>query len=188
MIFSILLLVISLNIDSLGAGLVYGMQRKYIPRIYQYAICILSIIYSGASLLVGHFMSNNLSYNFGKYLGICILFCMGIYSLFRAFDTKNNSSTTKLSESNNATLSESLILGFALSLDSIGAGISFCLLGCGIMLLPFAIGLGQLLFLNWGLLIGNKINNKDQPKLINSKIMSSIPGIILIILALLRLK
>lgn len=205
MLFNIALLVISLNMDSLGAGLVYGMQKRYIPKSLRLLICALSIIYSGTSLFIGKLMSSHLGYTFGKVLGIIILLCMGIYSLLRALNSHDSTRvnknlsfdikpmgltitiTKKTSEKSDVVgLVEALLLGFALSIDSIGASISFCLMGCGVMLLPFAIGLGQLLFLDIGLACGKKINGSITNKTL-SKSISLLPGLILILLALLRL-
>lgn len=205
MLFSIALLVISLNMDSLGAGLVYGMQKRHIPTHLKLLLCALSIIYSGFSLFIGRLMSTHLNYTFGKYLGIIILLSMGIYSLRRAIHPNVSSNTTKnmslnikpmgltititkknLEKSDVVKLPEALLLGFALSIDAIGASISFCLIGCGVWLLPAAIGLCQLIFLDLGLLFGKKISNTISNVPL-SKTISILPGLILITLALLRL-
>ena len=185
MILTIVLLIISINLDSLGAGLVYGMQQKYFSHPLRFLICALSIIYSGASIILGQIMSTYMDYTLGKYLGITILLLMGIYSILRSLFS-SNSSTPCNTSSTIVRFWEAILLGFALSLDSIGASISFCLLGYGIMLLPFAIGLCQLLFLNIGLTCGQKISASISDTHL-SKIISIIPGIILITLALLRL-
>lgn len=205
MLFSIALLVISLNMDSLGAGLVYGMQKRHIPTHLKLLLCSLSIIYSGLSLFIGRLMSSHLSYTFGKYLGIIILLSMGIYSLRRAIHPNPSSNTNKnmsldikpmgltititkknLEKSDVVKLPEALLLGFALSIDAIGASISFCLIGCAVWLLPAAIGLCQLIFLDLGLLFGKKISSTISNVPL-SKTISILPGLILITLALLRL-
>ena len=78
-----------------------------------------------------------------------------------------------------------IFLSFALSIDSMGAGIGFSLMGLNSFYIPFFIGLGQLLFLELGLFIGQKIVNYN--KLISTKTISILPGILLILLALLRI-
>lgn len=185
MIFAIILLVISLNLDSLGAGLVYGMQQKYFPHTLRFLICALSILYSGISLVLGQIMSRHLNCTFGKYLGIVILLLMGIYSLLRAIFS-SDSPTYCSNKSTTVGLGEALLIGLALSLDAMGASISFSLIGCGIMLLPFAIGLCQLLFLDIGIACGQKISASITDTHLTT-VISILPGAILIILALLRL-
>lgn len=181
-ILSILLLVISLNLDSLGVGIIYGMRKMHISKICKSAICFSSIFYSSISIFIGTSLSNYISDEFGKYLGVCILIAIGISSILKAL-CNNSSSNTSIKTS--LTLTEALFLSFALSIDSIGAGIGFSLIGQNSFFIPLFIGIGQLLFLELGLLLGARIINQN--KLLNNKIISILPGILLILLALLRI-
>ena len=182
MIFSILLLVISLNLDSLGVGFIYGMRKLHISNLCKAVICLSSIIYSSISILIGSSLSNHISNEFGKILGVIILIIIGLCSIIKALRENPSSATNS---NTNLTLIESLLISFALSIDSIGAGIGFSLMGLNSFTIPFLIGFGQLLFLELGLLFGTKTIHFE--KFINTKIISILPGILLILLALLRL-
>ncbi len=76
-------------------------------------------------------------------------------------------------------LKESFLLGFALSIDSIGVGIGCALSGFYSYLIPFAIGIFQFLFI-WisCLYSGNRFNKISRN---NKKLFSIIPGVLLII-------
>ena len=215
MFFSIILLVISVNLDALGVGLVYGIKKIHIPLSYKTLICIFSVLYSGISIFIGNSLSHHVSDTFGKYLGIGILVSLGIYSIFKAIYPKKpssrqsleneslfkiilkplgisvhvvrNSPSIDIDNSGKIDLGEAILLSLALSVDSFGVGLGFSLLGCNILFIPFIIGLCQLIFLNIGLLLGNKVSNLTYNKFINAKTISILPGILLIILALFRL-
>lgn len=79
---------------------------------------------------------------------------------------------------------ESLLLGLALSVDSIGVGIGTALTGFYSSVTPFTIGICQFIFLGSGLMIGKKIANHIK---FGQKYIALLPGILLISLAILRL-
>ena len=180
MVVSILLLVISLNLDSLGVGFIYGMQKLRISNLCKAIICLSSVVYSSISIFIGSSLKNHINAELGKYLVVCILVIIGLCTIFKACRQKTQSDIK-----NNLTLAEAFFLSFALSIDSIGAGIGFSLIGLNLFFIPFLIGLGQLLFLELGFFIGYKI--VDSNKLINTKFIAILPGILLILLALTRL-
>lgn len=61
--------------------------------------------------------------------------------------------------SNNIDYKEALFLGIALSLDTIGIGVSSSMLEIDYLFLPLCISVFQLLFLSLGNLLGKKIKN-----------------------------
>ena len=215
MFLSVLLLAISVNLDALGVGLVYGIKKIHIPLSYKTLICIFSVLYSAISIFIGNSLSHHISDTFGKYLGIGILFGLGIYSIFKAIypkkpsrsqsfeneslfkiilrplgitiDVVKNSPSIDIDNSGKIDLGEAILLSLALSVDSFGVGLGFSLLGCNVLFIPIVIGLCQLIFLNVGLLLGNKVSNLTYNKFINAKTISILPGILLILLAIFRL-
>ena len=72
---------------------------------------------------------------------------------------------------------ESLLLGTALSIDALGAGIGSSFLGMGRWYVPLAIGIFQLLFLCAGLFVGKYCKKNISLK---EEYMSVISGVILI--------
>ncbi len=211
-----MILAISLSIDSLGVGLVYGIRKIKIPLFPKLIICLFSIIYSGIALTLGKTLSGVLSPGISKLIGVIILTLMGIWIIFQALlknqntDVHNESSANRnetllkiaikslgitiqiirnpedidMDKSGTIDVVESLLLGFALSVDAIGVGIGSALAGFHSMFIPLAVGLSQLIFLYTGLYLGTKAAVFDR---INKKLFSVLPGILLISLAFLRL-
>ncbi len=214
MTFTILLLAVSLSTDALGVGTVYGLRRIKIPLGSKLFICFFSIVYSAIAQALGKTLSNILSKDLSSFIGVGILFFMGIWIILQSIMKKNDSPCKKeftktgtllkiaikslgitiqvirnpievdFDKSGTIDLRESILLGFALSLDAIGVGIGSSLAGYQSILIPFAVGLFQLIFLYTGLFIGNKITAY---KRINKKIISIIPGILLMALGISRL-
>lgn len=101
---------------------------------------------------------------------------------------KNNVSEADIDRSGIIDIKEALLLGFALSVDSLGAGIGFALSGLTAFYIPFCVGLFQLAFLSCGLGFGAFCEKKRHAR---SKYADSvtqiIPGVLLILLAGIRL-
>jgi putative sporulation protein YtaF len=214
MTLTIILLAVSLSTDALGVGTVYGLRRIQIPLASKLFICFFSIIYSAIAQALGKTLSNILSKDLSGFIGVGILIFMGIWITIQSI-LGNNEPTRKkeflktgtlleiaikslgitiqiirnpievdFDKSGTIDLRESLLLGFALSLDAIGVGIGSSLAGCHSVLIPFVVGLFQLIFLYAGLFLGNRITSYGR---VNKKIISIIPGILLIALGVSRL-
>jgi putative sporulation protein YtaF len=209
MIFSLIVLAISLSLDALGVGLVYGLKKVEIPFPSKLVICFFSIIYAGLAIIVGKAFSYVLPPIFAKALGITILSFMGIWIIVQALlkDAAEKSTEPTLwqvaikslgitiqvirnpmefdiDKSGAIDTPESLLLGLALSVDAIGVGIGSALTGFYSPAIPFAVGIFQLIFLYIGTFLGQKFTLLQQ---MNQKILSLVPGILLIFLAIIRL-
>ncbi|HOJ77505.1 MAG TPA: sporulation membrane protein YtaF [Bacillota bacterium] len=79
---------------------------------------------------------------------------------------------------------ESLMLGLALSLDAIGVSFGSAMIGFRSFSIPLLIGIFQLLFLNLGTTLAQKINLQNR---LSQQLLSMLPGFLLIVLALLKL-
>ena len=219
MIFSIIVLSISLSIDALGVGIVYGLRRIHIPLIPKFIICIFSILYSGAALILGKSLSHLLPIGSSKLIGMLILIIMGIWIILQAVLKKEQediiTNTTYITEKSDITLfkiaikslgitveiirnpangdidksgvidiKESILLGLALSVDAIGVGIGSALAGFQSFLIPLAVGLFQMSFLYIGTFSGEKFALFSK---VNKRILSILPGILLVCVALIRI-
>jgi len=218
MLFSITLLSISLSLDALGVGIAYGTKNIKVPLLSKIIICMFSILYSGAALIVGNSLSNFLSPLAAKVIGISILAVMGIWITIQALlkgneqpdvnrkiDAQNEGPLFKVAikslgitiqviknpvegdidRSGVIDISESFLLGLALSVDAIGVGVGSALAGFHSLSIPFAVGLFQLLFLYIGTYLGGKVL---LIKGVNKRLLSLLPGILLIFLALIRIR
>jgi putative sporulation protein YtaF len=209
MIISIMILAISLSLDALGVGLVYGLKKVKIPFLSKLIICLFSIVYAGLALIIGKSLSHILPPIFAKLLGISILVLMGLWIIIQALlkDASNHSMNDTLwqvgirslgitiqvirnpmefdvDKSGAIDIPESLLLGLALSVDAIGVGIGSGLTGFYSPLIPFAIGFCQMICLYFGTYLGEKVNLFGH---IDEKLLSLLPGILLIFLAIIRI-
>lgn len=217
MFLSYITLSTSLSIDALGVGLAYGINRVRIPIRSKLIICFFSIIYSGISLFLGKSLAKIIPPSVSGYLGVVILFAMGITLVTKVIlNNKDESSINSDSNNEDKTLYkavvrslgitiqiiknpmkgdidksgtidvlESIMLGLALSVDSIGVGIGSALLGFYSIGIPLCVGIFQLMFLSFGLYIGDKLNRR---KNVNKDALELLPGMLLICLALARIK
>lgn len=213
---SIILLAVSLSLDALGVGLTYGLRKIKVPLSSKLIICFFSILYAGAALLAGRSLSTIISPDISKLIGVIILLGMGIWIILQALFKKDNGSlpaddyigkertllkivikslgiTIKviknpgegdLDKSGTIEISESILLGLALSVDAIGVALGSALAGFHSMFIPFAVGLCQLIFLYTGTFLGERFSLVQK---INKRFVSAFPGILLIILALIRI-
>lgn len=78
MLFSIVILAISLSLDALGVGIVYGFRRVKIPFGSKLIICLFSILYSGLAIIIGKSLSTLIP-QFAKLCGVTILILMGLW-------------------------------------------------------------------------------------------------------------
>lgn len=112
-----------------------------------------------------------------------------IYSFFIKFlgitiKIIKNPSYSDLDKSNTIDSKEALFLGLALSLDSFCIGIGFSMISVYSLFFPFFISFFQLIFLNLGIFLGNKLYNF---KKIPDNIWSIVSGILLVIIGIVKL-
>lgn len=216
MIFSITILAISLSLDALGVGLVYGLRQIRIPLGPKLVICLFSILYSALALAIGKSLAAVLPAGGAKLLGVAILTLMGIWIILQALLRKSddesearpavqgsktlfkwaikslgitiqivkNPTRGDIDASGTIDILEALLLGLALSVDAIGVGIGSALTGFHSMIIPLVIGLFQLGFLYIGTTLGEKVAAFGK---LNKKVLSLVPGFLLISLAILRI-
>ncbi len=216
MAITIIVLAISLSIDSLGVGLVYGFRKISIPLFPKLLICLFSIIYSAVALTLGKTLSNILSPSVSKLIGVVILTLMGIWIIFQAL-TKNHDEGVHNSNirNKNETLLKIAIKSLGITIQvirnpenidmdrsgTIDIGEAL-LLGFALSLDAIGVGIGSALagfhsmFIPFAvgfsqlifLYTGLFIGKKASVfDKINKKLFSVLPGVLLISLAILRL-
>ncbi len=213
MIFGILILAISLSIDSLGIGVAYGVREIKIPLNAKIIISILSFTFTSISIFFGGLVVKILPPVAAKSFGIIILMLMGVWIIYQALHEKetekkppdeektilnilikslgisikiiHHPETCDMNKSSTIDPFEALYLGTALSIDSFGAGIGSAAVGLNSIFIPVAVALCQLIFLCTGLFIGKKIAVSKMIK-VNNNIWSIISGSLLIVLGILR--
>lgn len=179
-IFEIFLLVTALSIDAFAAGFAYGVSRTRIPFS---SLCILTSISSlilAFSLLTGNLLTGLLMPQQTCHISFIILLLLGIAKLF---DHSCCDQADKADKDRDKLLSpvEAVSLGFALSIDSLAAGIGALLPPSHIPAAIVASFFMGLLAILGGSFLGKKISCHVQ------KNLCWISGVLLIFLAFLKL-
>ena len=206
----IILIAISLSIDALGVGFVYGIRRIFLPCTPKIIISSISALITLFALMIGSQLSRILPTSIAKIIGVIILLAMGVYLI--AQSRKKNIKPDKIikpkktlpykiiirflrltiiyepqsadiNNSKKIEFTEAICIGITLSLDSLINGIGFSILGFNNLFLPLITAFCQYLFLTIGSFCGKKIVIKkpDTSKFI------TVSGIILVFIALTRL-
>lgn len=180
MLINTFLLALSSSIDSLGIGITYGFKKIKLSRFSKIILFILSIIITSFSGLIGYILENTLSTNVCEFIGSSILLCMGIFIIIQ---TNDKEFSFDFDNSNDISYKEALLLGFALSLDSLCIGIGGSTIGINVYIFSILIAILQYLFLNIGIYLGIHLINFIK---IPQSIWSKISGIILILIGLFK--
>lgn len=207
--YSFVLLALAVSLDSFGAGLTYGMKSIKIPFRSIMIIAICSAVTFLLSMLLGFTLEQFITKKTGEVLGGLILLGIGVYSLWQVFlpEKENIKKEPKnivlfeikslgivihilkkpvmadIDKSGSITGWEAVLLGIALSLDAFGAGIGAALIDLSPLLTTTSIAVMSALFLWGGMALGFYFFNKTNWM----KRLSILPGILLIVMGLLRM-
>ncbi len=202
----ILLLVLSVSIDSFLASISYGSSKIKIPLTSALIIDIISSSMLGFSLLVGSFLQDFIPTNIAKLFSFVILFILGLYRLFEGLlksYIKNKSKDSSLlkfklfdfnfvlqvyadeikadfDKSKVLSYKEAVYLSVALSLDSLAVGFGSSLIVINyiqVFIISIILGLAVILL---GAHIGKRLVESINLNL------AWLSGMMLIILAFLR--
>ena len=177
MLIVLLILAIVLNFDALSIGISYGMRGIRVPLPSLMFLSASSVVYAALAETAGSVFLAHIP--FASHIGAIILLIIGILTLRSAF---YEGSDYDFDRSKTIDMAEGAALALALSLDAVGA--AFSLASCTPLVFPFLIGLCQFLFL----LIGKKAGaHLDSCTECSARALHLISGVILILLALLRL-
>lgn len=182
-LFQIVLISISLSVDALGIGVSYKMKGIRFPWYIVLWIGGINAFVMWLSLRIGGWLMEYFPLDIARILGGAVLIWMGTVFLRKSIYGRENTSYDK-DGSRDINLWEGLLLGAALSADSISAGLALCGLRFSAVAAPIGVGIAQSLFLSAGIGIGQIpcLNKKlDQKK---SGIFS---GLLLVLMGLVRI-
>lgn len=217
MFFSLLVLSMSLSIDSLFLGLAYGASKTKISFPAKIVICLCSVAYAAIALLIGHWFSLFVPEGICKIAGAALLGIIGTMMIARSFGYHHtdvpepvieppkavkrrktfeivvssikvtihitqNPKKADRDNSGDIDWKEALLIGSALSIDSLSVGIGSALIGLSSWYLAFLIGICQLIFLNMGLYLTKFTGFLFK----NEKRSMQATGVFLIVLGIIR--
>lgn len=182
MILYIILMSISLSIDALGIGICYRLKGVSISFGTKVIMGAVSAIIMMGSLLLGTGLNQILPPTVSKIVGVSTLVLIGVAfmrnSLFGGEDT-----TYDLDHSRNIEAMEGVLLAFALSADSIGAGVAAASTGLSSLSIAIFIGIMQICFLCIGDLL---VEHVKFIRKMDSKVSGLFSGILLVVIGVLR--
>lgn len=182
MLLQIIVISISLSIDALGIGIAYPLRGVKIGALAKTIIGLISCGVMFVSIIVGKQMTKYIPADVMMIIGTSILILMGVIYIRNSLFSDEEASYD-LDESKKIDLFEAVILGFALSADSLSAGIAVVAIGMQSTLIPLVVGLTQVGFLTVGNLLIVKFS---RIKKMNSKVCGVFSGALLILIAILR--
>ncbi len=212
MLLSLIILALSVSIDSFGIGITYGIRNTKISKNAKVILFMISIFMTSMSISFGTFLSEFFSENMTKWIGSCFLIMMGLWIIYQALGPKKdeyivenasptiyqfmirflgitvqiirNPISSDLDHSQKIDWKEAIYLGICLSIDSICIGICSSMIGYHSFVFPILVASFQLAFLSCGRLLGEKIACVSH---IPENIWSTLSGVLLICIAVSRL-
>ncbi len=209
----VLLLAVSLSMDALGIGVSYGLRGIRTPWPAKIVLCITSMLVMSAAVALGSGILLFLSEEAARWIGAGMLVLLGIFIVIQGLSSKGkkerprkekretvwnialksfgvtikiirNPASCDFDGSSHIDVFEAVYLGAALSVDSFGAGVSSAVSGMHSAAVPLTAGAVQLLFLCAGLFLGRRLKRLAKA---DSRVFVVLSGVLLIVLALLRL-
>lgn len=200
MFFLIIILALSVSIDSFGIGITYGIRNTSINNSAKIILLITSFVFACVSIIFGNFFFAFFPNSIINIISCLLLIFMGIFIIYetyhnfsKTYENKTiditmqiikNPINSDLNNSNIIEKNEAIYLALALSLDSICVGISSSSFGLSALIFPILVPIFQLLFINIGIFLGKKIIISNSVSL---KFWNFLSGILLIFIGFLRI-
>ena len=196
----LILLATAISIDGFSVGITYGLRRIKIGLLQLFIISGISTIGIYLTGYLGIGISRYLNKYIAQCLGSFIIICIGIWVIFSTYlnckkkddlifslKIKSLEIIIKILEKpevadfdNSGIINnyEALILGLALALDAMAAGLGTGLTGFSNNLIPFVIGFTNFMFVSCGYVIGKKAG------MILPDFFDYLPGLFLVFLGI----
>lgn len=207
----VLLLGVAVSLDSFAAGISYGIKGITLPGRSLSIIGLVTAICTGLAMLLAGLLGDSINTHIAVAIGALLLVGLGLFSLFQEYLTKDISpyepaeglsvgqltfsigrlvvtimirpETADLDKSLSIGPVEAILLGLALGVDNMVATFGAALMGSLPWYTPLVMGIIQILFIAAGSWASSRFMT-DSIK----KHCPYLPGTILILLGLLRLR
>ena len=209
-LFYVLLLAFAVSIDGFVAGIAYGLKNIRMPITSLLIVCMTTIVCVGAAMGTAYVLGTFINTQLATLLGALVLILIGLFTLFQEYLLKDANDCIR----NGATISpkltfsigrivinimadpekadidhsqlisplEALFLGLALGVDNMVATFAAALIEPLPLYTPVLMGLIQILVIAAGIYTSKRFVTDNF-----KKSFSYLPGIILIMLGLIRL-
>ncbi|MDR3585877.1 MAG: hypothetical protein P4L59_11220 [Desulfosporosinus sp.] len=164
------------NLDNLGIGISYGLQKIRIPFFSNLLIAIMSLIATIFAMVMGTFLSK--VFPFANLIGSLLLIAIGLWISFGSLlqknifpliykrskilrvilDTLSDSSKADRNANGVISINEAVFLGISLSLNCIVTGLGAGLSGLSLIPVTASVFLFSLLTISIGYVLGNRAN------------------------------
>lgn len=210
-VFTLLLFALALNLDALGTGMSYGMRGIKLPIASVLIISGMSMAAVVLSMGAGKVVSSLVSPVFAQRLGGTLLLLVGLWVLAQSLlerkrEPEEEEDSPKrimqirirtlglvvqvmrephradLDSSGTISSREALLLGTALAMDALAAGMAVSMLGFSIWSTALVVGLGHVALTYLGLYSGTCLCSRSFARQV-----AALPGCILIALGLLKM-
>lgn len=142
----IILLGLSVSIDSWAIGAAYNADDIRIPWLTKFIVAVISAVTSMAAVLLGNGLGRYINVAYIQMTGGLVLFLIGVKSLWGVYthrEEKNyDTDASKIIEP-----LEGVILGGVLASDSFSGGLSLCAMGNTAYAFPVVVGVLTYVFL-----------------------------------------
>lgn len=180
--FNMVVISVSLSIDALGIGIAYQLKNVKITLLAKLIIGGMSSIVMYIALKIGEYAAMWMPSDVVKILGVSLLLLIGVIFIRNGI-YGNKEATYDFNKSANIEPIEAVVLGIALSMDTISAGVAVSAIGLCHNAIPIMVGIMQIVFLT----VGQRIVGKSTLlQSVNSRLCGIFSGGILILMAILR--
>ena len=144
---ALILLSVSLSMDSLGIGISYGIRKIKVPWSAKLIICVISVIFTAIAVTLGNIILIVVPQKAAEIIGSLMLAFLGLFIILSALLPKREKKTKSsrsivlkplgitikiiknpvscdFDKSKHIDIIEAIYLGTALSIDSFAAGVS----------------------------------------------------------------
>lgn len=208
MIFLVIMLSVLMSIDAMAVGVAYGIKQVRIPLGSKLIIGCCSAVCGYISMLAGNLLAQVLPEAVGKWVGSGILFFLGIWFLIQNLrpcaEVKTKKTLAELAikslgititivrnpilcdmdQSGSIDRKESVVVGSALAMDILGAGLGLGIAKVSGWYMPLMVGFCQILFLYMGLFFGDHLGKVTKRF---EAVTGILPGIIMISISIAKL-
>ncbi len=200
-VLSVIFLAVAVSFDALAIGITYGMNRITIALWPKVVLSLVSGCSVFLAMIIGQLLNRFFTAQFTAAVGGSIFVVLGLYNLWRSYRTTNDGRVllnwripilgliiqvfqeplaADSDQSKDISGVEAIILGGALALDAVAAGIAAALLQLPPFPTTLSVMAASFLFITQGLKTGRRLSSISQTQ----RDLRWVPGLIIILIGI----